>query len=139
MSPISKQTGLGWTTFSVADAGGVARDIRNDCNDLKISTPRAVQMTTGVDKSAIERLLLLADLQYTVTGVFDSGANLSHAVFSTAASTSVARAVSCVVNGATLGPANCYVTDYPLQRAATGELTWSVPLVLADGAVPTWS
>lgn len=136
---MSKQTGLGWTTFSVADAGGTARDIRNDCNDLKISTPRAVQETTGIDKSAIERLLLLADLQYTIDGVFDNGANLSHAVLSTAASTSVARAVSCVVNGATLGPANCYVTDYPLSRSNTGELTWSVPLVLADGAVPTWS
>ena len=136
---MAKATGLGWTTFSVADAGGTSRDIRTDCNDLKISTPRAVQETTGIDKSAIERLLLLADLQYTVNGVFDNAANLAHAVFSTAASTSVARSVSCVVNGATLGPANCYITDYPLTRAATGEFTWAVPLVLADGAVPTWS
>jgi hypothetical protein len=136
---MAKQTGLGWTTFSVADAGSTLRDIRNDCHDLKISTPRAVQDTTGIDKSAIERLLLLADVAITVDGTFNPAANLSHAVFSTVASTSVARSVSTVVNGATLGPVNCFVTDYPLTRAATGEFTWSVPLVLADGAVPTWS
>jgi hypothetical protein len=30
-------------------------------------------------------------------------------------------------------------TDYQLTRAQTGELTWSAPGVLANGAVPTWS
>jgi hypothetical protein len=32
-----------------------------------------------------------------------------------------------------------YITDYPLQRSATGEFTASVPFALADGTVPTWS
>jgi hypothetical protein len=31
------------------------------------------------------------------------------------------------------------LTDYPIKRAASGELTWACPLVLADGTVPTWS
>jgi hypothetical protein len=30
-------------------------------------------------------------------------------------------------------------TDYQLKRGNDGALTWSVPLVLADGAVPTWA
>ena len=124
--------------MSVADAGAVARDIRTDCHDLKWSTPRAVQDWTGIDKSAIERGLLLGDMQLTLDGTFDPGANLAHAVFSTIPSTSVIRATSIVVNGATLN-ANLWYTDYPLTRAATGEFTWSVPAVLADGAVPTWS
>jgi hypothetical protein len=30
-------------------------------------------------------------------------------------------------------------TDYQLTRSDSGELTFSVPLSLADGAVPTWA
>ena len=30
------------------------------------------------------------------------------------------------------------LTDYQVTRANTGELTWQVPGVLADGTVPTW-
>lgn len=89
--------------------------------------------------SAHERLLLLADLSYEFNGVFDGGSDLEHEVFSTIPSTSVQRAIACVVNGKTLGPANCLLTDYALTRSATGEFNWKVPAVLADGNVPTWS
>jgi hypothetical protein len=30
-------------------------------------------------------------------------------------------------------------TDYQLNRAADGSLTWTAPGQLADGTVPTWS
>lgn len=135
---MAKASGLGWTTLSVADASASSQDLRNDITELDFSTPRAVQDTTGIDKSAHERLLLLADYSINLKGVWDSAANKAHAVFSTIPSTSVIRAITCVVNAATLSP-NVYLTDYALARSATGELTWTVPGQLADGAVPTWS
>jgi len=125
----------------VDDSSGTLRDIRNDVTNLEFATPRAVQDVTGIDKSAMERLLLLADMSMTLTGVFNDASNASHEVFKTVPSTSVAREILLVVSGQRLGTTpqvTMLATDYALTRAATGELTWSVPLVLANGAVPTW-
>ena len=135
---MSKASGLGWTTLSVGDATNTPQDIRNDITNLDFATPRAVQDTTGIDKFANERLLLLADFSINLQGVFNSAANKSHAVFSSVTSTSVIRATTMTVNAANLN-VNCYYTDYPLTRDAGGALTWKVPGALADGAVPTWS
>jgi hypothetical protein len=135
---MSKETGLGWTTLSVDDAAGTARDIRNPSTNFDFATPREVQDVTGLDKSAMERLLLLADFTTTITGVFDDGSNLSHAVFKTVPSSSVARTMSIAVSGQTLANEVLF-TDYSLTRAANGALTWAAPGVLADGTVPTWS
>ena len=93
---------------------------------------------TGVDKSAIERLLLLADFSITLNGVFNDAANMSHAVFKTVPSTSVNRTVSLGVSGQTLAN-ECLFTDYNLTRGQDGSLTWSAPGVLSDGVVPSWS
>ncbi len=106
--------------------------------NFQFATPRAVQDVTGVDKSAIERLLLLADFSITLNGVFNDAASQSHAVFKTVPSTSVARTVSLAVSGQTLAN-ECLFTDYNLTRGQDGALTWSAPGVLADGQVPTWS
>lgn len=135
---MSKASGLGWTTFSVDDATNTQQAIVNDLTDVKIATPRAVQDITGMNKTANERLLLLADLTVTMNGVFNAAANSSHSVFSTITSTSVARLITMVVNGKTLAP-TCVLTDYPLTRATGGALTFSVPGSLSNGAVPTWS
>lgn len=136
---MSKTSGLGGVV-SVADAGGTARTITNDCTNWAISTPRATQDITGIDKSANETLLLLANISFTLNGVFNAAANLSHAVFSTVPSTSVARAISVQATnvGGTM-VANLLFTDYQVTRANTGELTWQAPGVLSDGSVPTWS
>lgn len=135
---MAKESGLAWSTLSIDDSSGTPRDIRNDLTNLEFSTPRAVQDVTGIDKSAMERLLLLADFSITVNGVFNDAANAGHSVFKTVPSTSVARTVSIGVSGQTLA-AEVLLTDYPLQRSASGELTYAVPGVLSDGSVPTWS
>lgn len=120
------------------DSSGTARDIRNDLTNLDWSMPRGVQDVTGIDKSAIERLLLLADFSGTMNGVFDPGSNLAHAVLKTVSSTSVNRTIGIVISAQTLNN-ECLITDYALTRAASGEFTFSAPFSLADGAVPTWS
>lgn len=135
---MAKESGLAWTTLSVDDSSGTPQDVRNDVTNLEFATPRATQDTTGIDKSAFERLLLLADFTITLNGVFNDAADKSHAVFKTVPSTSVARTVSIAVSGQTLAN-ECIFTDYPLTRSDSGELTWAVPGQLSDGVVPTWS
>ena len=134
---MAKQSGLAWTTLSVDDSAGTPRDIRNDITNLEFATPRATQDVTGIDKSAFERLVLLADFTITLNGVFNVASNLSHDVFKTVPSTSVLRTTSIGIGGKTLAN-ECLYTDYPLTRSDSGELTWAVPGQLADGTVPTW-
>ena len=96
-----------------------------------------MQDITGLDKSAVERLLLLADGTVTLTGVFNDGSNMSHDVFKTVPSSSVARTVTITVSGQALAM-EMFFSDYALTRAASGELTWTATGALAGGAVPTW-
>lgn len=124
--------------LSVDDSVGAAQDISVDVGNMDWGTPRGVQDITGLDKSANERLQLLADFTVTLNGFFDDGVNLAHVVLRTIPSTSVARTVSIAISGQTL-PNETFLNDYALSRAATGELTWTVPGQLADGTVPTWA
>lgn len=135
---MAKISGLGWTTLSLDDGGGAPTDIKNDVTDLDIATPRAVQDVTGIDKLAFERILLLADASVTLNGVFDPAASKAHAVLSTASSSNQVRSFASTISTKSLNM-EMLLTDYPLKRAASGELTWACPLVLADGTVPTWS
>jgi hypothetical protein len=137
---MAKASGIGWTTLSVDLSDGTLTDIKNDVTNLQFSTPRGIQDVTGVDKSAMERLLLLADMSLTLNMVFN--ATGSHLVFRTVPSTSVAREFTLTVGGVTLGTSGTptlMFTDYALTRAAGGELTSTAPGVLANGVVPTWS
>jgi hypothetical protein len=134
---MAKESGLGFA-ITIDDSGGTPRVISNGITNFEFATPRGVQDVTGVDKSAMERLLLLADFSITNNGVFDDAANASHAVFKTVPSTSVARTTTLAHSGQTLACEVLY-TDYALTRANDGSLTWSAPGVLSDGTVPTWS
>lgn len=133
---MAKITGLAFTTFTVDTSADVPTDIRNDTTSLTWATPRAVLDVTGLDKSAYERLLGLADASFSATGVFNAA--LSHTVFSTIPSTSVQRDVVIGVGGVSLS-GKYLLTDYSLSRGADGALTWTVPGVLADGTTPTWA
>ncbi len=143
---MAKRSGIGWTTLSIDDSSGTVRDIRNDITNFSFATPRGVQDTTGVDKSAMERLLLLADMSVDVNGVVNFATNMSHDVFKTVPSTSVAREFTLsLLDGAStfslglLPQATLLFTDYTWTRAQSGELTFAAPGVLANGVVPTWT
>lgn len=135
---MAKESGLGWTTLSVDNSAGTPNDIRNDITNLEFATPRAVQDTTGIDKFAFERLLLLADFSITLNGVFNDAASASHVTFKDVGSTSVSRTVSLAVSGQTLTN-ECLITDYALTRGDDGSLVWQAPGVLQSGTAPTWS
>ena len=134
---MAKESGIGMS-IAVDDSGGSARTISNDSTNFDFSTPRNVQVVTGLDKSAEERLQLLADFSITINGVFNDASNQSHAVFSTVPSSSVARTVTITVSGQSL-PNETFFNDYAITRAATGELTFSAPGTLTGGTVPTWA
>jgi hypothetical protein len=134
---MAKESGLGMTV-AVDDSSGSARTISNDVTNLDFATPRAVQDITGLDKSANERLLLLADFSVTLNGVFNDASNQSHDVFKTVPSTSVARTTTLTISGQVLA-CEAFYSDYALSRGSGGELTWTAPGALSGGAVPTWA
>jgi hypothetical protein len=134
---MAKESGLGMSV-AIDDSGGTARTISNDITSLDWATPREVSDITGMDKSAFERLLLLADFTVSNSGVFNDASNMSHDVFKTVSSTSVARTTTITVSGQIL-PGELFYTDYSLSRGSGGELTWSAPGSLAGGVVPTWT
>ena len=132
---MAKESGLGWTTFSVDNSSGTLKAIVADITNASWQTPRAVQDVTGLDKSAIERLHLLADFSVEMSGVFNDATDFSHDVFKVLSGT---RTCTIVVSGQTLTN-EILLTDYNLTRADDGSFTWQVPGVLQSGTVPTWS
>lgn len=140
---MSKESGLGWSTLSVDDNTGTLRDIKNDVRSLDFATPRGVIETTGIDKFAYERILGLVDFTGTMNGTFNDATNASHDVFKTISnSDAIAREINITVSGQSMGVSpvvTVLLTDYPLSRSDSGELTWAVPFALANGVIPTWS
>lgn len=65
-------------TVIVDDSASAAQTISNDVTEFSFQTPRALQDITGVDKSAHERLLVLADSSFSLKGVFNTASNMSH-------------------------------------------------------------
>jgi hypothetical protein len=134
---MAKESGLGMTV-AIDDSGGSARTISNDLTSLDFATPREESDITGLDKSARERLLLLADFTVSVSGVFDDASNMAHDVFKTVPSSSVARTTTITISGQVLA-GELFYTDYALARGSDGSLTFSAPGSLAGGVVPTWA
>lgn len=131
---MAKEAGFPFSII-VDDAAGVARTISNDVTNHSFATPRGIQDITGVDKSAMERLHLLADFSVTLNGVFDDALNLAHDVFSDLANP---RTVALAISGQTLTNEALF-SDYALTRGTDGSFTWSAPGVLSDGTVPVWA
>lgn len=137
---MAKSSGI-TTTVSVDDAGGTARDISADIESVEITTSRNSVDITGLDKSAVERLLLLADAQVRLTMTFNPATNAQHDVFKTSTSTSVARTVTIVFNStptATLAM-EMIITDYSFPRGADGAIKPTATLMLQSGTAPTWT
>jgi hypothetical protein len=126
-------------SLSIDDSGGSARDIATEASTLDFATPREEQLITGLDHSAQARMQLLADFSATL-GLpgLDDASNSTHAVFKNVSSTSVARTVTIAISGQTLA-VEAFMMDYAWSRAQSGELSISVPMVLASGSVPTWA
>jgi len=138
---MAKTSGLGAQVL-LADSGGTQRDVSNDLTDWTLSTPVALQDTTGIDKSAHEKLPLLRDLSEQLKGTCNFAANMSHAVLSTATTSPVQRSSTIYPTSNHSTPvmtANVLISSYDLTRGNDGALTFQSDLALADGSTPTWA
>lgn len=137
MLPGAKSSGMGMT-ITIDDDAGAGEDISNDITSATFNTGRGVQDITGLDKSAMERLLLLNDFNLTVTAVFNPAASPSmFDVFSTPADNDT-RTVVIVVGGKTL-TAECVMTDVAWSRNADGSFTAQATFLLANGTAAAWT
>ena len=65
---MAKQTGLG-DYLAVDDSGGTPRDLSNDIGDYGINIAQELVETTGLDKSARERITGMSDGDVSLTYV----------------------------------------------------------------------
>ena len=136
---MAKQSGLG-DYIAVDDSGGSARDISNDVTTIEIAIPQNLLEATGIDKSAMERIIGLGDGTVTLNGVFNPASNMSHAVFKTR---SGVRTVDYRVGGNTSSnpklSMEMLISSYNLSRGTDGSMVWTAELSLQSGTLPTWS
>ena len=125
---MAKVSGL---TTAVTVASNV---ISNDVTSINVDTPFGEQDITGLDKSAIERLLLRADCTGTMTGVFNTTASMSHATLKTPGS----KTFVIGFPGATL-TFTAVTTNYAVTMAEDGSLVWSVNWALSSGTAAAWT
>ena len=135
---MAKQSGLG-DYIAVDDSGGTARDISNDVTSYSVNIPQNLFDVTGIDKSAMERLVGLGDGTVSLNGVCNFASNKSHDVFKTRTGT---RTVTLAVGGNTSSNPELnmemLVTEYNIERGDDGALNWTAGLSLQSGTTPTW-
>lgn len=127
---MAKSSGL---TTAVTVASNV---ISNDVTSITLDTPYGVQEITGLDKSAVERLILRADATGTMNGVFNTAASMSHATFKTPGSKTVVIAYASAAATATF---TAIFSNYAVNLDEDGSLTWSVNFALSSGTAVAWT
>ena len=136
---MAKQTGLG-DYLAVDDSGGTARDISNDIGDYGINIAQELIDTTGLDKSARERITGMSDSDVTITGFFNAASNKSHDVFKTRTGT---RTFDLRIGGnSSSNPKlamEMQVASYNITRGSDGSLGFTAGMNRADGTGPAWT
>lgn len=111
-----------------------SNNISNDVTSLSFDTPYGEQDVTGLDKSAIERIVLRADCTGSMTGVFNTTASMSHATLKTPGSKTFVIALP----GATL-TFTAITTNYAVAMGTDGSLTWGCNFGLSSGTAAAWT
>jgi hypothetical protein len=132
---VAKEPGI-TSTISVDDSGGTLRDISNDVLSFSVGTPNGLLDVTGVDKSAMERLIGLSDGTVQLTVAFNDAASTgSHTVFKTRTGT---RTFTWAQSGQTLSM-EMLIGEASWARGADGSLIGTIGLSLQSGTVPVWT
>ena len=134
---MAKMSGAALTTLDVDDSSGTARGIRNDITNWDFQIATNMQVVTGQDMSAEERLALLADFSINLNGVMNTAANRAHDVFKDIAG-GVARTVTIGFGGVSLGTEVLF-SNYSINRGTDASLVFTTAGSLADGTVPTYA
>jgi len=135
---MAKQSGLG-DYIAVDDSGGTLRDISDNVTSIEVANSQNLLESTTISKSAVERLIGLGDLVFTISGVMDKASNKIHDVFKVKSGT---RTVTYAIGGNTSGnpvlTAECLVGEYNISRGTDGTQIVNTTLSLQSGTVPTW-
>lgn len=118
------------TTVTVA-----SNNISNDVLSLNFDTPYGSQDITGLDKSAVERLLLRADCTGSLTFALNVDASRSHATLKTPGSKSF------VINfaGAATATFTALTTNYGLAVGTDGSVVGTANWELSSGTAVAWT
>ena len=133
---MAKSSGMGMTV-TIDNESGTGQNVSNDITNLTFNTTRGMQDITGVDKSAMERLLLLSDFQMNATFVWNAAANPSSWGLLSTYTDNDTRTVVIVVGGKTL-TAECVLGDVAWSMSG-GYLSASATFQLANGTAAAWS
>ena len=118
------------TTVTIA-----SNNISNDILSLSFDTPYGSQEITGLDKSAVERLLLRADASGSFTFAFNVDANRSHATLKTPGIKTFVILFAAVAT-ATF---SALTSNYSLQVAEDGSIVGSCNWALSSGTAVAWT
>lgn len=131
---MTKYTGLAMT-ITLDDSGGSGVNISNDVGTITHKTSRGEQDVTGANVSAMERLQLLEDSEFTLGG---NGlpSSTTRAVFQNMANT---RTLVFDYADSATATVEVYIFDYSINRGQDGGMSWSATLKLANGTALAWS
>lgn len=135
---MTKISGLG-TTITIQNSSAVAKDISNDVTDLTVDLPFATQDTTGLDKSAHERLALLSDVKLTGKGVHNNATDRIHPVLSIGQTTPRQTVITFPGGAGSVMTFTGLISDYKLTRAAGGSLVPDFAQELSNGTAGAWT
>ncbi len=137
---MAKESGTSWTTCSVDSSGDALQTLINDVTNLDLSMTNGAQDTTGIDKVAMERLLLLADYSLDLTMVFnDAASNSEFSVFkNTNVAATATRSTALAISSQSLNN-ECVFPTVSRARAADGSFIVTANGQLGGGAIPAWS
>ncbi len=118
------------TTVTVA-----SNNISNDVLSFSFDTPYGVQEITGLDKSAVERLLLRADCTGSFAFAFNVDATRSHATLKTPGS----KTFVILFGGAATATFTALTTNYGLAVAEDGSILGNANWALSSGTAVAWT
>jgi hypothetical protein len=118
------------TTVTVA-----SNNISNDVLSFSFDTPYGVQEITGLDKSAVERLLLRADCTGSFSFAFNVDASRSHATLKTPGSKTFVILFAAVAT-ATF---TALTTNYGLNVGTDGSILGTANWALSSGTAVAWT
>lgn len=126
------------------DAAGTPRDLSTDIFDFSGDTTRGQWDITALQDTGMRRLLLLADCQFSVTGVINTTANKTFDVFKTVPSdvSTMLRSLILDLPPATTGAprftSEMSVHSFSPRRQQNGQMGFTCAMNNGDGAAPAW-
>ncbi len=126
-------------TITIQNSSAVAKDVSNDIGDIVLDLPFATQDVTGLDKSAHERLALLADTKLTGKGFHNNATDRLHPVLTVGQTTPRQVVITFPGGAGAVMTFTGLVASYKLTRAASGALTPDFTIELSNGTVGAWT